>query len=514
MCAASASHAEYVFKSVTGGVFHDNSGDHPYSQTGNECRAQGQAVPGTASCSGEIVVEYEWENGGDPTNLPPLSVVTYEESNVSCGGNSYVSMSCSSGLDNEVRSESGSSISARGYRYKVVKGENPLKIKCTPTTRSTNVYGYAGVSLSYKWSIQEIGVSLHGTTDTSNTRYVLTGQQITANLVGATLAPNTIPTWSLSTGSDLCFGDFKISDTTDTSTTPPTTITQGKSEVSPIETNVIDFKFYTKKDGSVVAKCSASIVLGDNTIAAVEAQSKSITSVRPSVNEWEIRTGFVGWDSYNINYNRDPLLSVAPDDYMRFRGYRGGTSREIAHRGQDWYALVNVPAPLSGGNIMWAQIVKAERHAFLPAIPTDRDAPFGQNGVTGLDNEFPYEGDIRSVEVEGNTGDSPGQPKQGNKITASDSFQTWLMFRPDPAVPGQSTTYIPLQKYSWSWSGTAQIDTTNSASQEVWKIVSSSAVFNPLTPPTVTTENTYDFPIWTAKIVGRRQGGGNATTSW
>ena len=469
----------------------------------------GNAGPGSVDCQGAITATIEWQ-GSDPR---PSCVIIKETATASWHGSSGSGSDGLGGVANDTGGEelSGSgSCSTVRYTVKSDLTNDPPPMTNAPIANAalpapTGGLQGASANVSYKVEVFTVAITLRGTTVVNDIDYILTGQQITASVGGATLATTPAPTWSISTGADRCFGDFVVSDTTDNTTNPATTISQGKSEVKALVTNLPDFQFYTKKDGEVKVKCVATINVPDGTTKAVTLESKSITSKRPVVDYWDIRTGFVGWDSFRTNSNsgRDPLLSATPDDYMRFRGYNISASSGIAKRGQDWYALVNVPSPLSGGNMMWAQIVTAERHTFFPAVPTDRDAPFGQNGITGLDYVFPYENESYPTEAVGDSGDSPGQPKQGNKITASDSFETWLMFRPNPTFSGQSTTYVPLQKYKWSWNGTAQIDADSSASQEIWKIISSSAIFNPSVPPNVTAENTYDFPIWTAKVVGR-----------
>ena len=38
---------------------------------------------------------------------------------------------------------------------------------------------------------------------------------------------------------------------------------------------------------------------------------------------------------------------------------------------------------------------------------------------------------------------------------ADDSFRTWALYKP-PSNAGLATAWVPVQKYSWFWGGTAQ----------------------------------------------------------
>lgn len=55
--------------------------------------------------------------------------------------------------------------------------------------------------------------------------------------------------------------------------------------------------------------------------------------------------------------------------------------------------------------------------------------------------------------------DLPGDVMKNNY--ASDTFKTWVLYKPRPIVNGQSVTYVPLQVYEWTWTGeTRRNDTT------------------------------------------------------
>jgi hypothetical protein len=52
---------------------------------------------------------------------------------------------------------------------------------------------------------------------------------------------------------------------------------------------------------------------------------------------------------------------------------------------------------------------------------------------------------------------NPGDGGGNNwyEANANDSFKVWAMFKP-PSVQSQPTTWIPMAKYTWQWSGAAE----------------------------------------------------------
>ena len=72
------------------------------------------------------------------------------------------------------------------------------------------------------------------------------------------------------------------------------------------------------------------------------------------------------------------------------------------------------------------------------------------------------------------------------------------MYKPS-SVYGLPTTWVPLQKYEWSWGATAnqrkEVDENN---QDVWTNIWD--LTNILgASPTVSKQNTTEFPHWTMK---------------
>nr|MDQ2688058.1 hypothetical protein [Armatimonadota bacterium] len=70
---------------------------------------------------------------------------------------------------------------------------------------------------------------------------------------------------------------------------------------------------------------------------------------------------------------------------------------------------------------------------------------------------------------------------------ASDSFDTWVMYRP-PSVGNQGTVYVPLQTLTWRWGGNA------SRSQGAWA-VNEAPPFSKGTPRDTSTPPAWNLTI-------------------
>jgi hypothetical protein len=128
--------------------------------------------------------------------------------------------------------------------------------------------------------------------------------------------------------------------------------------------------------------------------------------------------------------------------------------------GQWWTATVTVPDPFGGNGVAcYAQLITPDRETQAKTQQgitlriTAQD-----NGKTGLDVKFPY-GTDRAINLPPlQDGDNPYQlyAVMGATVIsnyASDNFVTWMMYKPSPIVPNQQVTYVPLQKYEWTWTG-------------------------------------------------------------
>ena len=174
--------------------------------------------------------------------------------------------------------------------------------------------------------------------------------------------------------------------------------------------------------------------------------------------------------------------------------------------GQSWHdVVINVPSQFPGGKFSFAQTLISTLTVYRQLPQGSTASPYyvqTNNGVNGLDTIFPYFTPFIIPNQPANkelVGDSPQvavpnlnvtitvPPSDNggtswNKTTASDQFTTWLIYMP----PGQNSIWVPLQKYSWSWSGTMIYDFG-------W----TQTAGNPTAGATPTASNTDAPPSWT-----------------
>jgi hypothetical protein len=110
-------------------------------------------------------------------------------------------------------------------------------------------------------------------------------------------------------------------------------------------------------------------------------------------------------------------------------------------------------------------LITANRNMYRHA-PPNHYTHFTYQTSAALDTAYPYPfgTGIWALPGNGQFIDSPAvswdwDPGDGGghdwyNASASDSFQVWAMFQP-PSKDGQPTTWIPMAKYTWSWSGSA-----------------------------------------------------------
>ena len=437
----------------------------------------GSVGPGSVDCHGAITATITWDMTKGPR---PSCVIIKETATASWAGSSG---SGSDGLGGTAVNTGGGELAGGGscstvrYTVKSDLTNDPPPMTNAPIANAalpapTGGLQGASANVSYKVEVFTVAITLRGTTVVNDIDYILTGQQITASVGGATLATTPAPTWSISTGADRCFGDFVVSDTTDNTTNPATTISQGKSEVKALVTNLPDFQFYTKKDGEVKVKCVATINVPDGTTKAVTLESKSVNSERPT-STWNIRDGTVVFFDESFG----------------------------ASLGQFWNATITLPPSFgqSSGQGAFCQIASPSRR-YGTANPTKKFVN-PMFGLPGLDNAFPYTA-YQSKGLNSITGaDEPSEASpfiyERDDVLydmllsrAQDSFITYLMFKPAATVQGQATQWVPLKKYTWSWG--AEVTRTNAGVFSWTKTV--------LQQPTHTGPmEEYNHPIWIRK---------------
>jgi hypothetical protein len=129
-------------------------------------------------------------------------------------------------------------------------------------------------------------------------------------------------------------------------------------------------------------------------------------------------------------------------------GYFGVTTLPYGVR---YVGSATTPQDWSQGTWSWVQLIKTRRDFTNP--PNGNASHLGDGVTWKLDTEYPY-GGVRTADGQLNRaiGDSPSEAADSlfrSTIKIVESFQTYLMFRPD----GTDSRYVPLRKANWNWGG-------------------------------------------------------------
>jgi hypothetical protein len=402
----------------------------------------------------------------DPADNPPDNVIVTEWCRAQYSGTAFgagvITGECNNDLGSEVTTftypiyaypypvqigytKTGA---AEGTRYTLKPGGEAVDLSCSPSASgSVTVGGSGGCSVRYTSSVQPLYVALAGvTTDpTSGDMKVLTGQQVTASLVSPIPVKNDangnpIITWTPPAN---VFKDYT------TGTTGVVVLLQAT------DLNQSTCSFFTKAGPqALTVQCQATLDFPTGSILAgglpqVNVSSKPLQSVKPTV-VWNVISGSVQMRA----------------DGGAFGLY--GVPNPPNVNGQRWKDVdITVPAPFVGGTGCFAQLAKVDRKIYRVLAEGSTAAPFYKyiTSEYRLDNQFPYLNMTWTVGPQkGQSGDSPFQPvsetdidaggSNWNQSTAKDDFKAWVMYRP-PSKSGRPTAWIPLQMYTWSWTGTA-----------------------------------------------------------
>lgn len=340
-----------------------------------------------------------------------------------------------------------------------------------------------------------VTITLGGVTDDMGAKNVLTGQQVSATLntggfprVDAQGDPTDKPAWSFASGGDLCFGSFYLQPAATygsadelpaafaalgvpTPTAFPATFAANSvGGALDVDFDVASLRFYTKKEGNLKVKATATVKFPDNTTGSVEAESQEVTSIKPTATWPRIQDG---------------EFFLAPTSFRLLPG-------------QLWTANIDIDAPFTviGGEGAFCQIATPSRRLEPPALEKAFVDP--NHRKPGLDGAFPYAFDgAMAVPGDVTGSDGPVQPAPfkyaGLDILVSkaeDSFETWLMFLPKASSTGQVVTWVPLMKHSWSWGLQYSRPNTN---EERWN---ADVLTNPNHTQAVSSSN---HPMWRLK---------------
>lgn len=296
--------------------------------------ALGNPTNSTITCSGSITATFTWNNGGDPNDKPPQSAVVTENCQTYWTGpnyqNVYYSGSCTNPLGGSpTAGPSGVGQTWDFIKYRVVSNPGAsFTVSCSPSVNASagGTVGYVSAGVTYSASLSPVTIDLQGVTLDANNRnpQVLTGQQVDATLnTGRFSVVPRSTNWAVT-------GDaFKNYDYTSTS-----------NQLVPLSAPdfAVDiFAFYTKKNEPITLTCNATVTTNTNpaTTLAVTA-TKTFASVKPTAT-WGIAGGIVQQKNSVVGLYG---LGILYTD------------------GQSWHDVnINVPAPFSGGQFCFAQLV-------------------------------------------------------------------------------------------------------------------------------------------------------------
>lgn len=448
--------------------------------------------PGPLTSSGTLTAVFAWNGPGSA----PATFQAIVYAKAAC---SEQTATLSNGLgDSAALDASSHQYAAQGYHLKTISGASyalPLSVQ--------NPGGIADADVAM--TVYPITLSLTGTTPDSNGGLnVLTGGQVTATLN----SPFPITSYSWSVSGATAPNPFLTWDPTFLNSNYPTQFVA----LTSTDTTKDSFSFYDAHNGdNITVQCTVTVQPPSGPALTVTAKSPSVTYIKPSVNwvtnqTYESRSfGFFDrlpngpfgsqelWGPITIT---EPPLFVTPGNV---NSVGLGVIVQIANlsRSNTRVPLNGKPATYSKISVLYANGVAG---AIASPVGLDGDFPYPYGTDKNTDGTFTYVAGNYSwlAYSDGYSGDYPEQPYRNkdqdgggdawNASSASDSFDTWVMYRP-ASVGGQGTIYVPLQKLSWSWGGMASLDHDN-----LWS-VSQSQPF--ISGPAA---NTDMYPVWDVKI--------------
>jgi len=236
--------------------------------------------------------------------------------------------------------------------------------------------------------------------------------------------------------------------------------------------------FYYWVDGGSNRQVECSVTVGGQTVVA----KTTFDVIRPLPTFYAEVRDQVRVDTFWYFSNNRQLLH--PGTNLHF-----GISSSLTNEGIAFYysnAPVNSITSETFGRYALAQIVEYVQQRYNIGSGTNCVGYQFQDS-TGLDSSFPSLGtESETVDYIGDRwADSPGTPlTSASWLAHTNSFITYLMFRPRPY--DSSTIDVPMYRVKWAWSG--------SATNYPWGKVSGSQTCS---QPSIAT----NFPYWTHPII-------------
>ena len=177
-------------------------------------------------------------------------------------------------------------------------------------------------------------------------------------------------------------------------------------------------------------------------------------------NSTEPPVGVRPYTDPNVN---DPNAPDVPDGSWLILGGTPEDEKFVA--GITWYADVGAPPVIGGGKIAYNQQIRINDAIFFHNKDEKQKMDAMGRGFM-LDTSFPYGGSdwIKDVDEALTANDSPGQPLGDvdtqfyNKFLRSDSYETYLIYKPEGHE--DHTIWVTLSLFKWSWVGMVVYNTT------------------------------------------------------
>ncbi len=451
--------------------------------------ASGAGKTCTASAKGPLTATFNWNNGGDPTALPPPGAIIVQSCTASWRGTPNNGATVTGTVDNGlggpvISGTNGASSSSTTYTFQNNPGQTfQVPPACSPSVSFTGTDGTAydatvsgRVDVNYTASAPPVTISLPGAiNDIDGSKKALTGQGVTAQLSALPSGYKVSSyTWSFTGGTPI--KNWDPTSTSNDKTIPLAPADLSATDVTGNGIPVADLSFYYTKAGSLTVTCTVNYTSPDGKTGTMTVQSPSIGYLKPTVT-WLL-----------TNYN---------PAFRHPKGFFTDHTSQQYGAEEPWGPInISVPDPFSGGHGYIAQVATLDRsYVRYNPQPNMPDTSYKKVSVlyndgtrgsvdtpTGMDISFPYPygytkggtaanptftlvNSNYTWEV-GSTGYSDDQPFQYYATTAvdgggnlwhdsgaNDSFDTWVMYQPPSA--GGGTIYVPLMKLTWKWGGFA-----------------------------------------------------------
>ena len=478
------------------------------------------SFPASVGCSGKITATFTWQPAPGQTlqsDPPPQTVIVTETGAASAYSDSYSpSPAAASSYDDGLGSSGagvqtiltgphpGTSSSGLGHdtKYSVMSGGATVTVSRSLSASASGVLTEAWASVRYSAAVSPITIVLKGVTiDLSDSSFhVLTGQQVTALLN----SPFTVSNYRWSFIGATGYNPFRLWD-------PSLSSSPQFVPLSLVDKTQSSISFYDAHSDTVTVNCTATVTPPTGLSLNVNAVSKSITYHKPTLS-WTVnkpfidpngvlqKSGFFGNQpsgAFSANELWGPMKITVPPLFAVNNTTGSGALLQIASLSRS-----NTRVPLNGFPSSYTKlsIMYTNGTSGAVASPTGLDVsfPYAYGYFQNSDGTLSYSDGAWLAQNNGYSGDGPfqryinhdqdGGGNAWNASTASDSFNTWVMYQP-AIKDDQGVIYVPLQTLTWSWGGNALLNNLG-----LWNVIAN--------PSFMSTQgsDTDNYPSWTLSI--------------